>query len=280
MTKLRKRMVEDMQLAGLSASTREAYVYAVRQLAEHYGRSPDRLSDEQVRRYLLYLVNERRIAQGTFKPYYYGVKFFYEVTLERSCPVLNLIRCPKQLKVGVVLTVEQVRRLLAAVRDPRARMCLATIYSCGLRRQEGVSLQLADIQTERMQLRVRGGKGNKDRYVVLAQRTLESLRSYWRAQRSRPWLFLRTDATTHISGNWLYKVFKAALAQTDVTDEATVHSLRHSYATHLLERGVDLRVIQHLLGHKSPTTTARYTHMTATTIQAVRDTIDRLVDQL
>ncbi len=280
MTKLRQRMIEDMQLRGLAASTRQAYVYAVSQLAVYYGRSPDRVSDEELRRYFVYLINERKLAEGTFKPYYYGIRFLYATTLKRSCAVLDQIRCPKRLKLGVVLSVEEVGRLLDAVRDPRGRMCLMVIYACGLRRQEGVCLQVSDICSDRLQLRVRQGKGNKDRYVILPQSTLLALRTYWKIERPSSWLFVRSDARTHIAGNWLYKVFKAALTQTDITPEATVHTLRHSYATHLLERGVDLRVIQHLLGHKSPSTTARYTHMTAPTLCAVRNTVDSLMEHL
>ena len=281
MTKLKQRMIEDMQLRGYSASTQAAYADAVRQLAAYYGRSPDRLSEEQLRRYFLYLINDKRLAEGTFKPCYYGIRFFYQTTLGQSSRVLDTIRCPKRLKIGVVLSVEQVKRLLAAVREPRARMCLTVIYSCGLRRQEGVCLRVEDIFSERMQLRVRRGKGNKDRYVVLAKATLAALRAYWGTHRPRPWLFLRHNGQDHVAGNWLYKVFKTAVAQTNgISAEATVHTLRHSYATHLLERGVDLRVIQHLPGHKSPATTARYTHMTATTLQSVREKVDSLADSL
>ena len=288
MTPLRQRMVEDMQLRGLSEKTQEAYVRAVRQLAEHYGKSPDRISEEELRQYFLYLKNDKRASPSAVTIALCGIKFFYEQTLKREWATFDLVRPRREKKLPVVLSVAEVHRILGCLRRPRYRVCLSTIYSCGLRLQEGVHLQVRDIDSDRMVVHVRKGKGAKDRYVPLPMPTLKMLRQHWSTHRHPRWLFpasVRTNlppsaATRPIHVSSVQKAFKAALQESGVQKPATVHTLRHSYATHLLEAGVNLRVIQAYLGHSSPKTTAIYTHLTRKVEDLAAEAINRVMGDL
>ncbi len=271
MTPLRQRMIEDMQLRGYSASTQEAYVRAVGQLAEHYHRSPDQVTEEELRQYFLYLANEKKWARATTTIARCGIKFFYEQTLHHDWPTLRFIRPPREKKLPVVLSREEVRRILAEVRIPVYRACLTTIYSCGLRLMEGARLQVADVDSARMLLHIHG-KGKQDRDVPLPEPTLHMLRRFWKTHRSAQWLF---PAPTRHGTAWgvahnagpvtrssLQSAFDRALKKTGIAKRAHVHTLRHSYGTHLMEAGVHLRLIQDNLGPRSPRTTAIYTHLT------------------
>jgi integrase len=196
-------MVEDMQLRGLSEKTQEAYVCAVVQLAQHWGKSPDDIDGEELRRidiireYFLFLQNERQMSPNTVQVALYGIKFFFQHTLGQACPTLDLIRPKQEKKLPVVLSMEEVRRILEGVRRPRYRACLSTmvrlgspqVYACGLRLSEGVQLQVGDLDSDRMMVHVRRGKGAKDRYVPLPVTTLGILRQYWRSHRHPTWLF-------------------------------------------------------------------------------------------
>jgi site-specific recombinase XerD len=264
-------MIADMQLRGLAKTTQNAYVRAVRQLAEHYGKSPAQISEEEVRQYLLYLRREKQVSNGTYTVALYGIKFIYRYTLQRAWRTLELARAPQTKKLPVVLSRDEVRRILQRVRSLCYRTCLSTIYSCGLRIQEAVYLQVKDIDSDRMLIHVRYGKRDKDRYVPLPQCTLELLRRYWCTHRHAVWLFparmggargVLLAASKPMSMRGLRGAFQAARQECGIQKEATVHTLRHSYATHLLEAGVNLRIIQAYLGHSSPTTTAIYTHLT------------------
>lgn len=280
MSTLRQRMIEDMQLRGLSERTQESYVRAVRQLAEHYGKSPDQLSEEELRQYFLYLKNEKHASRSTCTLALCGIKFFYEHTLRRGWPTLTFVRPARERKLPVVLSQEEVCRILGCLRQPHYRVCLTTIYSCGLRLQEGVQLQVADIDSARMLVRVRQGKGNKDRYVPLPQPTLELLRAYWVTHRPRVWLFPGRGGTTPLDKTGVQRAFRAALQESGIQKPATVHTLRHSYATHLLEAGVNLRIIQVYLGHSSPSTTALYTHLTRPAELLATQVLNRLLQDL
>ena len=281
MTELRRRMLEDMQLHGLSAGTQDAYIRAVRILAEYYRRSPDRLTEEQVRGFFLHLINERRIAEGTLKTYRCGIQFFYATTLKRPLPVFHLIQPAKRRKLPVVLSRREVRELLERVRTVRVRTCLMMIYSCGLRLQEGTHLQIRDIDSHRMMVHVRNGKGGKDRYVPLPRRSLELLRAYWVMEHPGRWLFPdKQNRCQPMDRDKPYKTLKAVLPESGISKEVNVHTLRHSYATHLLKAGVNLRVIQEILGHRSPKTTAIYTHLTPTVLNGFRTTLDRVMTSL
>jgi integrase/recombinase XerD len=176
-----------------------------------------------------------------------------------------------------VLSLREVRSLLALVEHPKARMCLQMIYACGLRLTEGTQLQVSDIDAQRLLVRVRQGQGGKDRFVPLAPRVLALLREYWQRQRPHPWVFPARDGAAPLSPTSLQKTFKAVVRQSRIPKDASIHTLRHAYATHLLERGVSLRAIQELLGHRSPRTTARYTHLTPPTLDVVHATITALM---
>jgi len=278
MTPLRQRMMEDMTLRGFSARTQQSYVHSVAALAKYYGRSPDQITEEELRQYFLWMTNEKHYARATVTIALCGIKFFFEKTLQRPFTVLQLARPKPERTLPVVLSRDEVQRILAAVRLPLYRACLTTIYACGLRLMEGACLQVTDIDSDRMLVRVRG-KGNKDRYVPLPQPSLALLRAFWPTHRSPIWLFPAATrrglvySVAHEAGpvtrSALQLAFRRALRASGVTKAAHVHTLRHSYATHLLEANVNLRIIQHHLGHNSPKTTAVYTHLT----QEVRDSV-------
>jgi len=286
MTPLRQRMTEDMQLAGYSSKTQLAYVSAVRRLFAHFDCKPSQLSEEQLREYFLYLTNERKVSRPTVKIALCGIKFFFERTLKREWTTLEFARPRREKRLPVVLSREEVRRILAQVHTPVYRACLKTIYSCGLRLREGSRLQVADIDSGRMALHIHG-KGGKDRYVPLPDRTLELLREFWQTHRRQPWVFPATrcgieiGAATHpLTDSSLQRAFKCALAAAGICKRAHIHSLRHSYATHLLEAGVNLRIIQENLGHNSARTTQIYTHLTAQARAAVMDPLNTLMKDL
>lgn len=283
MKPLRKRMLEDMQLKGYAPATQAAYSHAVSRLAKHYNKSPDVITEQELRLYLLSL--QKQAAHRTLQIALAGIKFFFETTLQKGWPVLEFARAPKERPLPVVLSQQEVRAILGAVRAPVYRVCLSTIYSCGLRISEGVALQCSDVDSQRMLLRVRG-KGSKDRQVPLPVPTLESLRAWWKMHRSKPWLFParlqpRSDEQQGpISVHNLRQAFHAARKRSGVTKPARVHTLRHSYATHLMESGVQLRLIQEILGHRSPRTTAIYTHLTTEVLAQVTVPIQRLAQGL
>lgn len=288
MTPLRRRMIGDLELRGYSERTVEAYVRAVYQLARFYSSSPDRLTEEHVRDYLLHLTRVQKVARGTHTIALCGIKFFYETTLGRSWGVLGVARPKRETKLPVVLSRQEVWRILDQVRIDGYRVCLTVIYGCGLRLMEGARLEVADVDSARGVLRVRG-KRRKDREVPLPGATLDLLRSYWRTHRSPRWLFPAPTrhGTAHsvahdagpVTRSSLQSAFHRAVVKSGIHKRAHVHTLRHSYATHLLEDGVTLRLIQEYLGHSSPRTTAIYTHLTREIREAARDPVNRLMQR-
>ena len=287
MSILRQKMIEDMQLRGLAERTQESYVLVVRQLAVYYRRSPDEIGEQELRQYFLYLKNEKKVSRSTSTLALCGIKFFYERTLGREWTVFESIRPPKEEKLPVVLSLGEVGRILKCVRMEHHRACLGLIYACGLRLLEGVRMPVTGIDGERKQVHVRAGKGNKDRYVPLPEVTLKMLRQHWLTHRNREWLFpvkrsgLRVKAgEAPMNESGVQKAFRAALGESGVKKEATVHTLRHSYATHLLEAGVNLRTIQLYLGHSSLITTARYLHLTQNSQTHSLETINQMLGEL
>jgi len=277
MTELRRRMLQDLQLHGYAQRTQQSYIAAVALLAKFFNRSPDSLSDDDLRRYFLHLINDRQASRSTVRQYLCGIKFFFETTLGRPMPALDLIKPRKRIKLPVVLSVDEVRSVLTLVRHPVAQTALSLIYACGLRMSEGRQVQVEDIDGARHLLWVRNAKGGKDRSVPLPAASLQRLRRYWRDWHPEPpWLFPAKSEAGPVGPSMLQRAFKAALRQSPVGKNASVHTLRHSYATHLLERGIDLRVIQALLGHASPSTTCVYTHLT----QPVLDHLNHALEQL
>jgi len=281
-------MIECLQLRGFSERTQEAYTRAVRQLAEHYHKSPDLITEEELRQYFLHIINVKHYSRNTTTIALCGIKFFFEQTLNRNWSLFSIVRPAPEHKLPVILSLEEVREILNRVRLLRYRVCLSTIYACGLRLQEGIRLAVPDIDSARMMIHVRHGKGNKDRYVPLPQRTLELLRDYWSTHRN-PVLIFPAEGRDHIdlskatepmSKSSVQDAFRAALKQSGINKRASVHTLRHSWATHLLEAGVHLRLIQEYLGHNSPATTSVYTHLTVKAEQLGAEAINRVIDNL
>ncbi len=288
MTELRKRMIECLQLRGLSERTQDSYVRAVRQLAEHYHKSPDLISEEELRQYFLFIKNVKHYSRNTMTIAICGVRFLYEHTLNRNWAIFGIVRPAPEKKLPVILSKKEVRQILSCLRLPRYQVCLKTIYSCGLRLQEGTNLHVADMDSARLMIHVRHGKGAKDRYVPLPKRTLQLLRDYWKTHRN-PVLLFPTEGRDHIdlakstepmSKSSVQEAFHAALKDSRLNKRASVHTLRHSWATHLLEAGVNLRLIQEWLGHSSPATTSVYTHLTAKAEQLGAQAIDQLMSDL
>ena len=256
MTPLRKKMIEDMTLAGLSANTRRLYSEAVYGLAKHYLHSPDQLSEEEVRAYLLYVKDEKRFAEGTLRICYYGIKFFYLNTLGRPWPFLTMLRTPRSNYLPTILSPKEVRSLLGRVRIPKHRACLTLIYACGLRISEATKLKVSGIDSQRMVISVRG-KGQKDRLVPLPEPILPKLRQYWKIERSKTWMFPGKNPDRPVTNNTVRRALYKAAEECGLNKPIVPHSLRHTYAVHLLENKVDARIIQLLLGHKNHKTTAR-----------------------
>jgi integrase/recombinase XerD len=280
MSALRQKMIEDLQLKGLAVRTQEAYVNAVLQLSKRFKKSPDNINEEELREYFLYLKNEKRVAESTFSIALCGIKFFYEQTLKKEWQTLQLVRPDRKKKLPVVFSTQEVKRVLDCVHRFPYRVCLQTIYACGLRLLEGTRLCVKDIDSDRQMLHVVAGKGGKDRYVPLPDHTLRLLRYLWVTHRNPTWLFPARNGLGAIHESAIQKAFRAALRESGVHKAASVHTLRHSYATHLLEAGVDLRIIQVYLGHASPSTTAVYTHLTSVTEAQVNQRINQIHAEL
>lgn len=276
MNVLRQKMIEDMQLRGLALRTQEAYVNAVFQLSKRLKKSPEQITEEELRDYFLYLKNEKQVAESTFSIALCGIKFFYEQTLKQEWHTLQLIRPDRKQKLPVVFSTEEVKRVLDCVHRFPYQVCLKTIYACGLRLLEGTRLCVKAIDSHRKMLHVVQGKGNKDRYVPLPDHTLRLLRQLWATHRNPEWLFPARNGDTPMAESGLQRAFQEALHESRVHKQASIHTLRHSYATHLLEAGVDLRIIQVYLGHASPATTAIYTHLTSVTEAQVHQRINQI----
>jgi integrase/recombinase XerD len=283
---LRQRMLHDLQLAGLSQRTQEAYLRAVRQLADHFQTPPDRLSEQQLRDYFLHLKNDHQFAAASLGVAYSGIKFFYAHTVPRDWPTLKRLRVPREKRLPDVLSVDEVRRLIAAVRTPHNRTYFQTVYSLGLRLGEGLHLQVGDIDSARMMVHVHRGKGAKDRFVPLPPRTLKALREYWVTHRHPTWLFPATGrdhrqgvaADGPMERSSVQGALRRVVRDLGFRKAISIHTLRHSYATHLLEAGVNLRLIQQYLGHSSLQTTMIYLHLTTVSHEQARERIDSLME--
>ncbi len=276
-------MIEDMQLHGYSPTTQRVYVSSIVQLAKHYGKSPELISEEQLRQYFLHLTLGQKVSRATATTALCAIKFLFQNTLQRPWPSLNLMRPRPSRNLPVVLSREEVSRIINCVHTPVYRVCITTIYSCGLRRSEAVRLRIEDVDAPRMHLRVLG-KGNKQRGVPLPEKTLCLLRELWLTHRSKPWLFPARGSNPNqpepIDADNLQEVFRRALTQSGVSKAAHLHTLRHSYSTHLLEAGVNLRVIQEILGHQSLRTTAIYTHLTPLVLEGLTRTVNQIINEL
>src|SRR6266446_1787019 len=272
---LRRRMIEDMTVRNLSPATQQSYLSAVSKLSRYFGRSPDRLDLEDVHAFQLHLV-ATGISWPALNQIVCALRFFYGVTLGQAIVPERIAHAREPSKLPVVLSADEVVRFLEAIPSLKSRTALTTVYAAGLRVSEVVLLKIADIDSQRMVIRVEQGKGGKDRYVMLSPQLLTILRTYWRLARPKHWLFPGRDETKPIDVQVLHAACRSACAAAGLSKQVTVHTLRHSFATHLLENGTDVRIIQVLLGHASLSTTARYTRVATQTISKTPSPLDRL----
>ena len=261
MGELRDKMDRDMMLKNLSDRTRKTYLYCVRDFVRFHRRDPKELGDEQIKAFLHHLIVEKKVSQSTVSQAYSALKFFYVVTLEREWNETGIPRGRRTYKLPVVLSKREVEAILSATVSLKYRTIFATIYSAGLRIREATGLVRTDIDSQRMTIRVRQGKGRKDRYTLLSRRNLELLLRYWRREQPREYVFYGHDRNRAINPSSIQKQFRRSLAKAGIAKKASIHTLRHSFATHLLEAGCDILHIQRLLGHRSPSTTAIYLHV-------------------
>ena len=281
MTALRQRMLEDMKIRNLAPNTQESYLLQVSQFARHFGKSPEVLGPEDIRAYQLHLTQEKKLASSTVTIAVSALRFLYKVTLRREWKLDDVIPAPKTpQRLPVILSPEEVLEFLGWVPEGKHRTILTTCYAAGLRITEAISLQAPHIDSQRMVIRVEQGKGQKDRYVMLSRKLLEILRQWWRVERPQVWLFPGQAQERHISRNTVEHACQDACERYGTPKPITPHSLRHAFAVHLLEQGVDVRTIQLLLGHRSLATTARYLRMATSKVCSATSPLDLLPQPL
>jgi integrase/recombinase XerD len=274
MTPLRQRMIEDMQLRNLAPSTQKDYIAHVAGFAKYFGMSPEILDIEAVRQYQLYLINERKLSPETINQYISAIRFLYLTTLEMPWTAEYFPRVRRPHKLPVVLSQEEVLAFFDHVPSLKYRAALMTCYGAGLRISEAVALKVSDIDSQRKLLRIEQGKGQKDRYAMLSPRLVEVLRRYWRATRPQGYLFPSWRPNRHLCTTTLQLACREATLRARIHKRVTVHTLRHSFATHLLENGTDIRIIQVLLGHSRIDTTARYAAVSPQVVAATLSPLD------
>jgi integrase/recombinase XerD len=275
MSPLRRRMIDDMMVRNLSPATQQSYIYAVAKFSRHFNRSPDRLGLEDVRAYQLHLIAHKR-SWSHINQVACSLRFFYGVTLDQSEAFERIVTAREPQKLPVVLSADEIVRFLEAVPGLRNRAALTTAYGAGLRVGEVARLRVNAIDSRRMLIRVEHGKGGKDRYVMLSAQLLQILRAYWRLARPGRWLFPGREAGEPVSVAALQDACRTATRRAELSKPVTVHVLRHSFATHLLESGTDIRIIQVLLGHVHLSTTARYAQVATNLIAGTTSPLDRL----
>jgi integrase/recombinase XerD len=277
MGKFYDMMDRELRIRGVAEGTRESYLRCMSCFVRHFMRPPDELGAEEVKQYQLFLTKERHLSRGSFNVHVGAIRFFYRHVLTAAWRVEQITFQRPNRRLPVVLSGNEVLVLLDAVTNSKHRAILMTLYAAGLRIGEALRLRTADIDSGRMMIRVQEGKGRRDRYVMLSVALLETLRCYWREQRPDPLLFPARNSSRPITRSSFEKVFSRARERAGIHKHVTPHSLRHSFATHLLERGVNIRVIQRLLGHRSLRSTEIYTHVAE---NYVRDTVSPLDDLL
>jgi integrase/recombinase XerD len=276
MTPLRRRFIEDMQLRGLAPTTQRSYIHYVAGLALHYRVSPEELDMDAVHQYELHLIHERKLSPESINTFVSAVEFLYVNTLDMPWPKEFFPRLKRPLRLPVVLSPEEVVRFFEAVDGVKHRVALMLCYGAGLRVSEAVAVKITDIDSRRMLIRIEQGKGSKDRYAMLSERLLKLLRSYWRIFRPEPYLFPSWTQDRHMSPGALQVACREAGARSGLAKRITPHTLRHSFATHLLDNGTDTRVIQALLGHSRIDTTARYVQVSPRCIAQTASPLDQL----
>jgi site-specific recombinase XerD len=269
-------MTKIMQLRRFAEGTKKDYLNSVERLAKHYNRSPDRISAEEVRDFLLHLLDEKKLQWSTVKRIYAGIRFLYIEIMQRADirPCISMRNAPKPLPV--ILSTDEIGRILSATRNIKHRALLMTGYSAGLRISEAVSLKVADINSDRMVIRVENGKGGKSRYAILSKRLLEELRIYWKQKSIGTWLFPGSIPDRPMSTRGAGFIIKQSTRKAGIKRNVSFHTLRHCFATHMLEAGVDLRTIQELMGHSLIRTTTRYLQLTSKKLSSIRSPLDKL----
>ena len=273
MATLRERMQRDLQLRGLSPKTQRAYLDKARDFARYFKQAPDQLGEEKIREYLHYLLAEKKVSDSTYRQTYGSLKFLYQTTMKQSVVFDKIPKLKNRKKLPVVLDRTEVEELFSVTKNVKHKAVLMVTYSSGLRLAETSHLKVTDIDSKRMMVRVTG-KGGKDRYSILSSVALETLRQYYRKYRPKDWLFEGQRADRPISERTIEKIFEIAKDRASITKPATLHTLRHSFATHLLEAGTDLHHIQLLLGHKSPKTTTIYLHVSNRALSRITSPLD------
>lgn len=277
MTPLRIRMTEDMQLRNLSPNTQDSYLRQVSQFARYFKKSPEELGREDIRSYQVYLTNEKKLATGSILIAVSALRFLYRVTLQKDWSFEDIIPAPKKPQsLPVVLSPEEALKFLDSVRPINHHAILTTCYAAGLRVSEAICLSPTDIDSQRMVIRVKQGKGQKDRYVMLSTRLLQILRDWWKVKKPRQWMFPGSTMGTHITRGAVEDACKKAHRLCGIRKPITPHSLRHAFAVHLLERGTDVRTIQLLLGHRSLATTQRYLRIATVKVCSTASPLDLL----
>ncbi len=277
MTPLRQRMIEDMRIRNLSPNTQDSYLQQVSSFARHFGRSPAELCPDDIRAYQVYLTTERKLAPGSVLIAVSALRFLYKITLKIDWTLDDVIpTCKKPQTLPTILSPEEVLQFLECVRSVKHRAILTTCYAAGLRISEAVRLKPTVIDSQRMVIRVEQGKGQKDRYVMLSPKLLDTLRSYWLATRPEEWLFPGDRPGQPITRDAVGQACQKAHRLSGITKPVTPHSLRHAFAVHLLESGTDVRTIQLLLGHRGLSTTARYLRIATTKVCSTSSPLDLL----
>lgn len=264
MTTLRQQLIRELVIRGMAPKTQEAYVRAVRDLAAHYHKSPDLLTDAEIKEYLVHLAQGKQLSRSSVNVAVNGIRCFFDLVLKRDCEHLKRIvpHCKRAIRRPRVYSIEELERLFSfGCVHPKHRAFLMTVYGGGLRLGEACQLKPTHIDSARMQIRVEQGKGNKDRYTLLSTRLLQELRDYYRMFRPKEWLFFGRDQGQPLPDATAQKIFNNAVARAGLPARGGIHSLRHSFATHLLESGVEITVVQRLLGHSSLSTTSVYLHV-------------------
>ena len=276
MTELRQRYLQDLRLRNYAPKTLQTYVECVSLFARYFRRSPEELGPEHIREYQRFLVEEKKCSWSRFNQTVCALRFLYRNTLGRDWAISHIPFPRKQKKLPVVLSRDEAALFLAAIRRLKYRTILSLCYGAGLRISEALHLHVSDIDSKRMVIRVRQGKGHKDRYVMLSPKLLELLREYWKAERPTSWLFPGRPKDRPLDATSLQHACQRARSDSGITKPVTPHTLRHSFATHLLEAGADLRTIQLLLGHNCLQTTTVYTHVSQKSIAATVSPFDLL----
>jgi site-specific recombinase XerD len=279
MSPLRRRMIEDMTIRNLSPSTQQSYIYAIAKFSRHFGCSPDRLTLEQVRAYQLHLIKQKR-SWSHINQVACALRFFYGVTLGQVEAFERIVGGQKPDKLPLVVSAEEIASFLQAVPGMRNRIALTTAYAAGLRVSEAVRLKVTSIDSRRMLIHIENGKGGRDRYAMLSPRLLEILRIYWKRVRPGLWLFPGRDPGDHVTIRAIQDACRSARRRARIGKPVTVHTLRHSFATHLLESGIDIRIIQALLGHTDLGSTARYAQVATNLIASTASPFDQLTVEL